>query len=570
MPDAARASTSPPVERVTGSPLDTLTDLARRHHLTDVERRCAAASEQAGSGRLSVAVLGQFKAGKSSLLNSLLGEDVLPVQAIPATAAVTEVRFGADPGVTVTRTGGTQLAVDTSDLASWVTEEGNPGNVKGVDRATIDSPALADLDRLILVDTPGTGSSIKHNTRTSVDWLPRVQAAVVAIAVTQPLAAEDLALVAAVRRHTPRLIVVLTKIDLISTEELSQVVRHVTSHLHQHLSSPPTVLTFSVAPAHLELREHLRAVLREWNDSASAASAETTAHRVRSLAGECRSYLLLAEAAASQHESEVGALRTALAAESTRLQDMRRQARTEVPAAQQLITDRALTCLTATGPATTVEVGGELARILPTWSGSLAKESSRFRAWLQKSLVARISPAAEVCAVTLDPLRDRALDPARRMGEAFVQRLGELVASATGRPLNLPVPELQPAPLERVDVVVDTVFDSQLEILSWAIPMTLARPFVHRHFIKMVPWQVEKNLTRAGYRLASAAVHSVESAVEAHIEALAESVRTCQILAESQPDDLPMLRADLRRIDDLLLATTAAPDAGAPDTSTIA
>lgn len=550
-------SVPPPEPASDSAPaLEVLTDLSRRYHLRDIERRCLAASEQAGSGRLSVAVLGQFKAGKSSLLNGLIGEDVLPVQAVPATAVVTEVRFGPTARVDVTRTDGTRLTISREDLADWVTEEGNPGNAKGVERVTVDSPTLDDLVRLVLVDTPGTGSSIEHNTRTSREWLPHVQAAIVAISVTQPLAAEDLALIAAVRRHTPRLIVVLTKVDLVSDEELPHVVEHVHARLRDHLSEVPTLLTFSVAPGHLERREQVRAVLRDWNTGASAASAETTAHRLHLLAEESRSYLLLAESAASQHETDLGSLRSALDGEFSRLKDLRRQADTDLRAARQVMTDHALACLTSATATTSLAVSEELAPLLSTWRGTLAQESHEFRSWLQDSLVRHITPAAEACVPALETLRDRALDPARRMGEAFVQRLGERVAAATGRPLDLPAPELQRVPMEAVDVAVDAVFDSQLELLSWAIPMTLVRPLVHRHFVKMVPWQVEKNLTRTAYRLASAAGRSVNQTVEAHIQALAQTVVTCQSLAQSQPDDLPMVRADLRRLDDLLPSAT--------------
>lgn len=58
-----------------------LAGLARRHHLAEVEQRCLVAGLQSRLGEFDVAVFGQFKAGKSSLLNSLLGLPRLSAQA---------------------------------------------------------------------------------------------------------------------------------------------------------------------------------------------------------------------------------------------------------------------------------------------------------------------------------------------------------------------------------------------------------------------------------------------------------------------------------------------------------
>src|ERR1035441_1281538 len=46
------------------------------------------------SNEITVAVLGRFKAGKSSFLNHLLGRDLLPVGVVPVTAVVTEIAYG--------------------------------------------------------------------------------------------------------------------------------------------------------------------------------------------------------------------------------------------------------------------------------------------------------------------------------------------------------------------------------------------------------------------------------------------------------------------------------------------
>jgi hypothetical protein len=75
--------------------LDALADLVERFGLAPLRpalRACQALS--AGELSLDVAVLGQFKAGKSSLLNAVLGEPVFPVGAVPVTAVITRAAAG--------------------------------------------------------------------------------------------------------------------------------------------------------------------------------------------------------------------------------------------------------------------------------------------------------------------------------------------------------------------------------------------------------------------------------------------------------------------------------------------
>jgi hypothetical protein len=186
------------------SPADlaTIAGIARRHHLTDIDRRCRTARQQAAEGLVTVAVLGRFKAGKTTLLNQLLGEDLLPVQAIPATAVITRLRFGPVLRVSVKAGTGAPFAIEPGEIGNWATETGNPSNCRDVDWVDVASPALAELAGLVLVDTPGTGSSWEHNTRASLDWLTNVGAAVIAVNATQPLAEDDLKLLELLQPHT--------------------------------------------------------------------------------------------------------------------------------------------------------------------------------------------------------------------------------------------------------------------------------------------------------------------------------------------------------------------------------
>jgi ABC-type uncharacterized transport system ATPase component len=63
--------------------------------LEDKAQALAGLHQRLAEGRFHLAVLGQFKRGKSTLLNAKLGEDILPSSVIPLTAIPTFIRHGA-------------------------------------------------------------------------------------------------------------------------------------------------------------------------------------------------------------------------------------------------------------------------------------------------------------------------------------------------------------------------------------------------------------------------------------------------------------------------------------------
>jgi len=87
-------------------------------------------------GRFHLAVLGQFKRGKSNLLNALIGEPILPMGVIPLTAAPTFIQYAETPKIRVQYQGGhvadkfsgASTEERSAYLAKFVTEEGNPQN----------------------------------------------------------------------------------------------------------------------------------------------------------------------------------------------------------------------------------------------------------------------------------------------------------------------------------------------------------------------------------------------------------------------------------------------------------
>jgi predicted GTPase len=98
--------------------LSTVADLIRRFGLTSLLPALSACEALSGEdSSLDVAVLGQIKSGKSSLLNAVLGEAVFPVGAVPVTAVITRAAGGPAQAVRVTHQNGAVEAVVRDRLA---------------------------------------------------------------------------------------------------------------------------------------------------------------------------------------------------------------------------------------------------------------------------------------------------------------------------------------------------------------------------------------------------------------------------------------------------------------------
>jgi predicted GTPase len=186
--------------------------------------------------RFNLAVVGQFSRGKSSLMNAILGVDRLPTGLLPHTSVVTTVAYGEEERIVI-RTDGWSLPheVPLSELAEYVTENGNPGNRRRVISAEIQLPIELLRRGLCFIDTPGVGSAIAANTATTRHFLPEADSAVFVSSFDSPLGNAEIQFLKEVRSTVGKVFFVVNKLDLVSDQERDEVVRYVRERLAAEL-----------------------------------------------------------------------------------------------------------------------------------------------------------------------------------------------------------------------------------------------------------------------------------------------------------------------------------------------
>ena len=198
-----------------------LSDLAAQG-TPDDQDQIAAIRDRLASARLRVLVAGEAKRGKSTLVNALLGQAVLPVGVTPLTAVTTTVRYGDNPHVHVRFADGREERHPHAALDDLVTERGNPANRRGIASVTVyvDAPVLAD--GVELVDTPGTGSVFAWDTEAAHDALESMDAAVFVLTADPPVSASERDLLRRVAELSVTTFVVLNKADHLDEAGLAE------------------------------------------------------------------------------------------------------------------------------------------------------------------------------------------------------------------------------------------------------------------------------------------------------------------------------------------------------------
>lgn len=199
----------------------------------------------------NLVVAGEFKRGKSTVINALVGADLLPTGVVPLTSVVTLLRYGDTPGATVVFAKGETRAVPLDTLSDYVTERGNPKNAKGVQEVAVTFPAEWLKGGIRLVDTPGIGSVHRHNTEVTYRYLPQADAVIFVASVEQPVSSIELDFLADIRRYAGKVFCLLNKTDYLNEAELAESVAFATQALREALGAPVPVFPVS---ARLALR----------------------------------------------------------------------------------------------------------------------------------------------------------------------------------------------------------------------------------------------------------------------------------------------------------------------------
>jgi small GTP-binding protein len=183
-------------------------------------RRFREAREQL-AGLFLLVVAGEFNSGKSSFINALLGERVLPEGVTPTTDRINRLRYGPE--------------VTESLVEAFLLDRTYPADI---------------LRELTVVDTPGTNAIIRRHEELTRDFIPRADLVLFVTSADRPFTESERGFLEQIREWGKKIVFVINKIDILTTpEERSQVIEFVRQHAQALVGETPRLFALSARDA---------------------------------------------------------------------------------------------------------------------------------------------------------------------------------------------------------------------------------------------------------------------------------------------------------------------------------
>ena len=505
---------------------------------------------------IDVAILGQFKAGKSSFVNSLIGQNVLPVGVIPVTTVISRLQFGEQERATVSFFDGTRKEIPIAELDEYTAEAKNPSNQKSVEMVDIELPALADYAGLRLVDTPGLGSVFKAHMEVSANWLPEVGAAVLAVSADRPLSENDLQLIRELTQYTPRIILLLTKADLLSPSQQDEVVKFFEDTVKRELNREFPIFLYSTKTDTERFRHRLEvelffklAVNRDFE------FRKILQHKVNSVIRGCLGYLEIALKTSLQADEDRESLRRQILDEKVSFDSMREELFFIARENQKQTRIFIMNVLQNFMKPLWGELMQRLERDMKTWHGNLWHLTRRYEQWVADTMTEEMRRISKQEHRHFYGTLKKAHASLARSLEAFRMLLNGNVQKVLGVSLAEAEWDIKIAEPEQPDIRTFSASNYNLDLIWFLIPMFLFRRAFEKRFVEKIPWEVETNINRLAAQWEERINAAIDGMHRQAVQYVKDETATIESLlsgARGRTEEIRQMIADLRMISDHL------------------
>jgi len=552
MIDAAIDISPLPIQDLAKHFLSRIREVCVRFQIVSLNRQMEACDNLLQQNQpIDVAILGQFKAGKSSFLNSLTGKPILPVGVTPVTTTITRLQYGGKEKAIIRHFDGQQTEVEIAAIGEFTSEAKNPANQKNVEMVDVELPSLEKYAGLRLVDTPGLGSIFKYHMETSENWLPEVGTALLAISSDRPLAQNDLQLIRDLRKHTPKIVLLLTKADLLSPEQQKEVVHFFRTALKRELHEEFPIFLYSTRLDTEKWKQRLEAeIFHPLSINREEEFQNILQHKVQSLGKGCLSYLEFALKTSMRADLDREQLRKRILDEKVNYELIREElaliARENAQQTRELIKNY---LEKFQEPHLKKKLLEMLRREMPSWRGNLWKLTRRYEDWLQETLAEELNHISKDEHKHFLGTLKKAHASLSRSLEAFRSLLNQNIEKVLGFRLAEAEWKIEVTEPHQPDIKTSRTFDYHFDLIWFLIPMLIFRRLFERHYFGLVPGEVVVNLSRLAAQWEDRINKAIEGMKKQALKYVQDELATIESLlskAHGQTDEIRRTMEELQ------------------------
>ena len=446
---------------------------------------------------IDVAILGQFKAGKSSFINSLIGKSVLPVGVIPVTTVITRLQYGEKERAVIRFFDGKISEIDMSDIHAFTSEAENPSNQKNVEMVDVVLPSLKNYAGLRLVDTPGLGSVFKYHVETSENWLPQVGTAILAISSDRPLSDNDVQLIRELTSHTPNIVILLTKADLLSSEQQNEVIEFFERTIQRELNRRLPIYVYSTLVNTEQCKDRLEeGLLFKLSLNRDFEFRKILQYKMQSLIRGCLSYLDIALRTSLQADLDRENLHKQIFDEKVNFDLVREELTIIARENQRQTRTLIMNYLDNFQRPLRKKLSLDLEKELSAWKLNLWKLTRRYEEWLAERMTEEMKHISKIEHRHFYGTLNKAHASLSRSIESFRNLLDKNIENVLGVRLAPADWKIEVSEPDYPDIKTIRSFDFHFDLIWFFIPMFIFRGLFEKHFISEIPREVEANLSR--------------------------------------------------------------------------
>jgi hypothetical protein len=379
------------------------------------------------------------------------------------------------------------------------------------------------------VDTPGLGSVYKYHQSTAQNRLPEVGTALLAISADGPLSENDLVFISELTTHTPKIIILLTKADLLSAGQQNEVINFFRQILQKELNRELPVYLYSAKNETNRYKEIIESEILKISANRDFEFQRILRHKTRFLVKSAMGYLNVALNSSLQADQQ-----------KENLCQTRTLIQTYLENFQAPLTNKIRT---------------KLAKEIPLWKGNLWKLSRRYEDWVSQILSEEMRLLSKTEHHNFYGTLKKAHASFSRSIEVFRQSLNSNIEKVLGIKLADVEWEIKPPQPDEPDIAFTKSFDIHLDLIWFLILMFIFRKLFERHFIRGLPREVEINISRLTYQWEKRINYAIDSMRNQAINYVQKEIATIEGLllqTKGKTEEIKLLIVKLRNLSDNL------------------